>query len=606
MTFKKPQTPTTTPSIEALVGLLDSVGNSGAEDVTQVVDVVRGALVRPGQLDAWAVQATPRLVEACATKSSGRGPLLRLLADVAVFGVHTWWLDEGYNLTERWFEEVAEDHPAKATHLAVEGGTPTYLAILTTGTPDERIGAAFLLAFLSRRATSTLAPVWATATDESASIEVRATAFITAGYLLKYLGSSSGDLEAALAAETQPLLRLAATIALAKANASALEPPDIDTLKNATTGAKDWNGKLPWCDGALDLFVMLTLARVAFTRGDVSTLEQLTQGGAATPLGEKLAVLLSDAVLGAPSDDPALITAADQAPRAQVHVIEMLIDLRLLHAVELPRRGVFGSHYALLRYLGRTEQGPMDRVVGEEPVWRVFFEQLRHGEDDSAFVERVTQGRSPDDLVALALDMAFSTYTTYPPLPSSAWGDDPLEYYARVQRLASRIAARATRETLETAMAQESKTADVSSKASVLITAWHELTSGAPLPEVADPLIVAAMQPEYREAVLPVLQALPQPRVERALLKAGFRFRKTGRGAELVGAWSFVEACPTKAILEAVIQAVDGCTDKIPEGTVIGVLAKLGPALPALLKRAAIRNSPRKPVFQAALERLSK
>lgn len=607
MASRKTQESSLTSGIDAVDALLDSLVDSGAKDSDESVNLLRQALVRPGRLHDWAVRATPKLVVACTKKSAGRGPILRLLADIAVFGVHTWWLDDGYDVRGPWFDEVVEDHPAKVTHLAVEAGLATYLTILQTGAPDERMGAAFVLAFLSRQAEASATAVRASAADDANTPEVRATAFITLGYLEKYLGDGGTDLEQAHRRQTDPLLQLATTIALAKAKPAALNPDDLGLLRRAGSEASRWNSLLPWCDGHLNLLAMLTLGKVAFSRGDVGTLEQLTQEGASTELAAKLAVLLCDAALGVASDRPTLIADAGRAPRAQRHVIELLIDLRLVHAADLERRGVFGSHYALLRYLGRTEQGPLDAVVDGEAVWRTFFEQVRNGEDDAAFAERVTRDRSPEDIVALAMDMAFSVYTTYPPLPPSTWGGDDRAYHARIQQLSSLVVARSSTEAVERALLRESKSADVYAKAAALITGWHALTGGAPLPETVDALVVAAMQLAYRDVVLPVLAALPQARREQVLLKAGFGLRKTGgREVELVGAWAFAESCPTKAVLEAAILAVDSSTEKLPEKVVCGVLAKLAPALPALLKRAALRNSPRKPLFQAALDQVAK
>jgi HEAT repeat protein len=156
----------------------------------------------------------------------------------------------------------------RAAAQAVEAGVTTYLGLLTDDDPEVRIFATYALGRCGGRAAQIVRELVARVSVET-DARTRAALVLAKGALEAAAGQP-GDASAFIAErmgpQEQPVVRLAAALALAKSSPAEPGREVLETLALATGPAWSDFERLPWCEGGVAVCVGEALAEVPEAR----------------------------------------------------------------------------------------------------------------------------------------------------------------------------------------------------------------------------------------------------------------------------------------------------------------------------------------------------
>lgn len=544
-----------------------------------------------GTITPAAVAAAPFLVEiALAADTKDRGPLLAFLANLAVGGDHIRYVTTGYETRDAAFEQAPADFPYKVIHLAIDAAAAPVAKLLDHKEAATRVGAAMLLAFLARHADASAAALrarLATETDDVAA----ASELLALGILDRML-KNEGDAGLFLGrlGAGGALAGLAAAVALALAAPSKVAADAEQALLSAIANppvAKDF----PWCDGALDNLAGIVFAGLVAGRGDAELAGRLLAATAGKPSQGRVASLLLDAVIpmaGEPAR--ALRPVSDLAP-AQTAFLKQLIDANLVPRIgpALAARGLLDRGNDLARSLGLRPQGPVDREVNGEPLWRTLLYVVGGTRTEVEWLSAVG-GLTSEEVVAVCEDASVPPYMLALPWPSPLdrpWSVERSHKERFEHALAVALCARATSDDLLAAGRRAmGKTPPQRPLCAALSFALSERAAkaGETLDPELDALVANGLDEGGHAADLRVvLERLPVPRRDAIVAKASFlvsvKSLPTGEtAASLRGAWLLLDLTPTEGAVERAIAAIKAWTYQSPafEEQASSILTRMG------------------------------
>jgi len=341
---------------------------------------LREEIAHQGQIEPDAALAVvPFLIELIqAPKVQERDRLLWLLGDLASEGSSINWIATP---VVRPFEPLAKSF--------IEPYGEMWARLLQDS--DEKIVAATsLVVAFATDPQPWYAPLVAVSASPSAL--GRASALLALEVLSRRGVSVSVSVFRDAYALPDALTMSAALIGIARLDPSSLDQADY--VRAISLARAPIVEHLPWADGLLDYWLTIAIAEAASTEGKSEVLWKLidARDGALPGPGE-LAILLAKRALK-PYSGPRLRTSEELDEDTRTLLGELCV--RTLIGSDVERlawhAGLFDSAADLARLLGLNNAGPLDRLLGKEPLWRIFNDQLN--------------GRVAFDALATAVDAA--------------------------------------------------------------------------------------------------------------------------------------------------------------------------------------------------------
>jgi hypothetical protein len=574
-----------------------------------------------GAITPAALPAAPFLVElASEPKSKERPWLLSFLAELAVGGNHVRYLAHGFDVNDEAFQKTPDDHPRKAIYLHVARGIDAYLSMLGDKDAKVRTAAAFLSAFLSSEASKSIATVRKQLGVEK-SEQPRASQLLALGLLGGYLKTKEDvALFRAHEASDVLLVRVAARIGLHYAAESELSQEVLEQLVLAIPELAQPIPDFPWAEGQLSNYVALVVSGLAARRRQTELLGRLLAVTAKTPTQPRVASAMLASVFSGEHAAHQL-RLPSELDDIQRHVLTQLVELELVPRVRgaLAYHGLFAAPADLKRFLGLTEQGPVDRAVSGEPLWRAIAGVLAGTLNMETWLERV-RTLSASEILSLAADAAEPPYALNV-AGQRASGDDSrsatLARAAGLQQVLSRtlsesVPTEAIAASADALLASESRSG---SWAAVLVVALSDALdrAGQTLPPRFDALIAELSNAEeaYATDLRRVLGRLPLERREALIMPLPLEgYARTEGGKRVLyvrRGWLYIDLCPTQAAVEKTIATILRWPKPmpLPEPKAIEVLTSMAEfSRPQLAKLLANADVPQRALFERVLAQL--
>lgn len=391
---------------------------------------LREEIAHQGQVEPDAALAVaPFLIELIqAPKAQDRDRLLWLLGDLASGGSSINWIATP---VVRPFEALAK--------TCVDSHGELWAKLLADS--DEKVVAATtLVVAFATDPERWRAPLVALGASPSAL--GRASALLALEILSRRSVAVPVSVFRSALANSDPLTRSAALIGLARLEPSTLDAADYDlAISLARAPAVE---HLPWADGLLDYWLTVAIAEAASAQGKSEVLWKLIDARAgALPGPGELATPLANRVLK-PYSGPRLRTSEELDEDARTLLGELCVRSLVGKDIETLawHAGLFDSAADLARLLGLSNSGPLDRVIGNEPLWRLFNDQLNNRIGFDALAAAVDTACAQGD----AFDLLYDAATGYRIALQWPIVDQPLspERFALVTDTIARLLARCT------------------------------------------------------------------------------------------------------------------------------------------------------------------
>ncbi len=241
-----------------------------------------------GTITLAAVAAAPFLVEiTTAPSTKNTAALLIFLANLAVGGDHTRFLQTGYNVRDKAFADCPDDHPYKKIYLDIASAQSIYLNLLSSDQPEIRCAAAFLIAFLSSFAETSINAIRQQLTIETDE-KVRASLLLCLGFLNQYLGQKEDiAIFTKFSADENSLISSAALISKANLDPLNISRDEQNILISKLEFFQKPMENFPWSEGNIFNLIVLTLNRIGFMQKNsdlVISLLEKTKGDPVQPV----------------------------------------------------------------------------------------------------------------------------------------------------------------------------------------------------------------------------------------------------------------------------------------------------------------------------------
>lgn len=601
--------------IRSLTAPKAKVRRKALEDLTNAIN-------HQGQVTPAAVEAAPFLVAAALEPATpDKGPLLALLADLAVGGNHIGSLISGYEVRTGPFAEGPDEHPLKILYRHIAAGADGYRSLLETGDTPARIAAPLVLAFLSDQAEGSIAPIRRRIEIEQDE-KARASAVLCLGYLARYLKTDEDEPRLRkIFAETEGLVRLAAGIALMEIGPAQVGPEVEAALLDGFSQHKEPVPDFFWCEGELDNFLASTLCCIGEQKRDLALLRKLLDLTAGLPTQATAGRDLLHAAFAEDGDEPRAAPRRpselrDEQREALREVLERGLWPRLQRT--LAAHGIPRDEAPLRRFLGLEPAGPLDREVAGEPLWRLGVRALRGDATPDEWITAVTEGQQPAEILATCEETISPPYAldTLFPVSERELHREELAAAAATLRLVTQALSAGVPRARLMEIAEELLRRERAPEGwcAAVAAALHELSTreGAAFEERWDGLLLRGAGEPYAEVLRPIVEQLPEPRRESLVLALDFdHFEdedEEGYAVFVRGGWLLADLCPTARVAEKVVETIrmwDEDDEPVPEEHALAVLAALGDAaLPALRRALAAGEGTHRELLHEAIARI--